>query len=168
MDRFQAAIAVAVLLVAGAAFYVWWQLKPIDEDRGHQRAASEAALRRYAKVIEAYRGAHEGSWPANTRALDRYSRSLADETLHLGWAARAVIGAGTYKYHQPEATAAGDVIVMASVKEHVAIAVGEIANGKPAAAAIPAIQIVLLADLRIATITDAEQRQRAAWLYVEK
>ena len=101
MDRFQAAIAVAVLLVAGAAVYVWWQLEPIEEDRGRQRADSALVLERYATVLTRYRAAHADSWPPSIRDLDQFSRTLSDESLHLGWASRAVIGAGTYRYRPP-------------------------------------------------------------------
>lgn len=162
MDRLQAAVAVALLLVAASAVYIGMRMESVPElDPRAERQLSQDRLRRHAVVFRRYREAHDGAWPADLLSLRRFSKALP-EAQRLRWFDAAVAGAGIYQYRRPPAAAAAETIVMAAPMAHAAAEWTDPASG--ATTRLPATHYVLRADLTVESIPPVEQERRVDWL----
>lgn len=159
-------IVFAVVMTVGLGA-VYMSMRDAQERPGVQRRTAQALLQEHARLLRAYREAHDGAWPEDLIALRGFSRRLDDASERLGFASNHVPGTPVFYRYRPPPDPGAHHIVLASDHPNRAVAAGEEYGGKDEVTTRdrPAVHYVLDARLQVLALDPETHRQRAAWVY---
>jgi hypothetical protein len=166
VTRAQWIIIVIALVMTGGLAAVYMAMEDAQDRPSVQRRTAQVLLEDHARVLKAYRDAHQGKWPSNVIDLRGFSKKLGDDQ-RLRFNANHVPGTDVFYRYRPPTDGGTAHIVMASDKPNRAVAAGEEfgAKGETAGAAVAETWYVLDAGLNVLELNRAQHRARAGWVF---